>query len=153
MGKETYIPRRRFGKDLGINAASLSDACDRAAHADEDQSYWPRTPGSSDSGDPYGSMVKPKGVPVWSKKPSGDAEWAIYDGLHIHSESNPLGLHTHIIGGTMSGGHSHGPQNRFGLHHHKKEKINFGADIDGTHVHDGANHPDGKHGHRPENFG
>lgn len=152
MNKDTDFPRRKFDKDRGININDFSSAMNRASSSDKVGEYWPRTPGSSDPGDPYGSLIKPKGNPVWSKKPSGDAEWAIYDGLHLHSESNPLGLHSHMPGGEMTGGHSHGPQNRFGLHHHKRGNINFGADIDGVHTHEGANHPDGKHGHRPDNF-
>jgi hypothetical protein len=120
---------------------------------------WPRLPDSSDQGDPFGSKVKPKNVKVWTKKPSTDEEWAIYKGLHIHTEDNPLGLHTHIPGGTLGGGHTHGPQNRFGVHHHKEINedeltITSNFNLDGHHTHeDGENFPCGDHKHDPENFG
>jgi hypothetical protein len=120
-----------------------------ANHSDK----WPRLPGSAETGDPYGYHVKPEGVPYWDQPPSTEEEWNLYYGVHIHSESNPLGLHTHIRGGKMGGGHTHGPQNRFGVHHHKTEEVQVNTTGDGHHTHEGENFPGGKHNHRPENFG
>ncbi len=114
---------------------------------------WPRLPGSSDTGDPYGHLLKPVATTKWTKPPHTPEEKALYYGVHLHSESNPLGLHTHNPGGKLSGGHSHGPQNRFGVHHHQAEEITMGASLDGKHTHEGKNHPDGGHDHIPENFG
>jgi hypothetical protein len=145
----------------GFSADDVSDAADRA-HVDASSikykhtNPWPRTPGGSDSGDPYDSKLKPKGVPVWDHAPATPAEEDLYFGVHIHSESNALGLHTHIPGGTLAGGHSHGPQNRFGVHHHQDPADNperYAETLDGRHTHEGANHPDGRHDHLPENFG
>lgn len=114
---------------------------------------WPRQPGSSDTGDPRGHLVKPTATSKWTHPPATDEEKALYHGVHMHTESNPLGLHTHNPGGKLSGGHSHGPQNRFGVHHHKSEKPLYGVNLDGAHTHEGRNHPDGCHDHIPENFG
>ena len=120
---------------------------------DESDDLWPRTPGSSDTGDPYDGILKPLNVPYWSKPPSTDEEKALYYGVHIHTETNPLGLHSHVPGGKMSGGHSHGPSNRFGVHHHKAQEIRNMTNVDGCHIHEGNNYPDGCHKHSPENFG
>jgi hypothetical protein len=107
------------------------------------------TPGT-DIADPYGSQIKPKGVPVWDKPPVTPEEEAIYFGVHIHSESNPLGLHSHVPNGTPSGGHTHGPSNRFGSHNHNQD--GYGT-VDGSHTHEqGVNMPCGPHVHCPENF-
>lgn len=151
MWERKYLPRNR-----GLQADAFSDAMKKAgvAKANGDESKGiPKTPGT-DIADPYGLSMKPKGVPVWDHCPVDDKEEAIYYGKHIHAESNPLGLHSHIIGGKLTGGHSHGPQNRTGAHHHKKDAIEMSISIDGSHVHDvGCNHPDGWHEHCPENFG
>jgi len=154
----------RTDKDKGFRHDAFEEALERAdedvrdpffddyANASEyveangKEDKWPRTPGSSDSGGPYDGLIKPKDVPVWTSPPSSDAEKALYYGAHIHSESNPIGLHTHVPGGALSGGHSHGPQNRLGVHSHTESKT-----LDGKHVHK-SNHSDGKHDHCPENF-
>lgn len=151
-------PRKRnMDRNRGIQAGGFSEALQKAGAETElpdelGEGGVRRTPGT-DIADPYGSQVKPKGVPVWDRPPMNEEEEAIYYGVHIHSESNPLGLHSHVPGGMPSGAHSHGPQNRFGSHHHKKETPLYGINLDGSHVHDGANHPDGPHNHCPENFG
>lgn len=168
-------------KDKGLQADAFSDALDRADairtdpeaagfvniedylafkaeqraiadSLDDKSKTWPEQPGS-DGVDPYGHVVKPKGVKYWSTVPSTDAEKAVYYGLHIHSEDNPLGLHSHIPGGAPTGGHSHGPQNRFGVHHHKGEGASP-TQLDGKHAHEpGENMPSGPHEHvYPENF-
>lgn len=157
MTREDYIegcldPRKRpMDRNRGLQADGFAEALQRAA-GDYDEPGVRSTPGT-DIADPYGSQVKPKGVPVWDHPPLTPAEEAVYYGVHIHSESNPLGLHSHVPGGTSAGGHSHGPQNRFGSHHHKTETPLYGITVDGVHTHDGANHPDGTHNHCPENFG
>lgn len=151
--------RKFLDRNRGIQNESFSEAM-RRAHADVGcvpsdelgEGGVRRNPGT-DIADPYGSIVKPKNIPVWNHAPMTPEEEALYYGMHIHSESNPLGLHTHIKGGKARGGHSHGPQNRFGSHHHKKEKLINGISVDGSHVHDGENHPAGGHCHCPENFG
>lgn len=89
----------------------------------------------------------------WKQAPITPEEESLYYGVHIHSESNPLGLHTHIKGGKVRGGHTHGPQNRYGAHHHKKDPAVYGISIDGSHTHDNLNCPDGEHDHVSENFG
>ena len=137
----------------------LSSAADRAyvqAEYDKYKNVWPRTPGGSDTGDPYDSKIKPKNVPVWDHVPANEEEKSLYYGVHLHSESNPLGLHTHVPGGKMAGAHTHGPQNRFGVHHHQNAEDNpenYAETLDGRHVHDGHNFPDGCHEHLPINFG
>lgn len=147
--------RKHWDRNRGLQHGSFGEALKRVsadiAPADELEGGVNRTPGT-DIADPWGSQVKPKGVPVWDHYPIDEKEEAIYFGLHIHSESNPLGLHSHVIGGKPSGGHTHGPQNRFGSHHHKNETALYGITLDGSHVHDGCNHPDGAHTHCPENF-
>jgi hypothetical protein len=153
--------RRYLERNRGIQPDAFSEAMKRAGTASEKEKVsvnppgsdvWPRTPSSSDSDDPYSSQVKPKGVPVWNHPPATEAEEALYYGVHIHSESNPLGLHTHVPGGKLSGGHSHGPQNVFGGHHHRGNIPDM-AMVDGNHTHDGKNYPNGSHEHCPENFG
>ncbi len=95
----------------------------------------------------------------WNYPPVTDEDKAIYQGLHIHTESNPLGLHTHLKGGKLGGGHTHSPQNRVGGHTHKDidlkdAKYPRGYSIDGHHVHHhNENKPGGPHTHHPENFG
>ena len=150
MWKREYLERNR-----GLQPSAFQEAMKNAGivKASEESCGIPKTPGT-DIADPYASIIKPNGVPVWNHCPSNDKEEAIYYGKHIHAESNPLGLHSHVIGGTMTGGHSHGPQNRSGAHHHKSGVIEMSVSIDGSHVHDvGRNHPDGGHEHCPENFG
>lgn len=144
--------RDRWDCNRGLQHSTFEEVLKRAGADRDEQPGVRKTPGT-DIADPYGSQVKPKGVPVWDHVPMTPAEEAMYYGLHIHSESNPLGLHSHVVGGSVTGGHSHGPQNRFGSHHHKTEKPLYGMTLDGAHVHDGANHPDGLHNHCPENFG
>jgi len=148
-------PRKRnMDRNRGLQADGFSAALKKAGadYTDMDEEGVRRNPGT-DIADPYGSQVKPKGVPVWDHPPLTPAEEAMYYGVHIHSESNPMGLHSHVPGGSPGGGHSHGPQNRFGSHHHKTETPLHGISLDGSHTHDGANHPDGTHSHCPENFG
>lgn len=154
-----YNPFKRdfWDRNRGFQHSSFKEVLGRASAngvepADEMEGGVRRMPGT-DIADPYGSRIKPKNVPVWEKPPMSDEEEVIYYGAHIHSESNPLGLHSHVIGGTPAGGHSHGPQNRFGSHHHKKEIPMYGISLDGSHVHDGENYPGGGHIHCPENFG
>ena len=95
----------------------------------------------------------------WTYPPVSEEDKAIYNGLHIHTQTNPLGLHTHLKGGKLGGGHTHSPQNRLGGHTHKDidvKDIKYprGYSIDGHHVHDfNENKPGGCHGHHPENFG
>jgi hypothetical protein len=163
------LRRQEFGRlkdklddQKGIQIDHFSDALERAGvKADETEhisvnppktDLWPRMPGSSDDGDPYSSSVKPEGVAVWSKPPATKEEEATYYGVHIHDESNPLGLHTHVPGGTPGGGHSHGPQNRLGVHHHRTDSPDM-VQLDGPHTHEGCNFPDGGHNHAPSNFG
>ena len=116
---------------------------------------------SSDPGDMHGDGIKPD-TKYWTKIPITEEEKAIYYGLHFHSLDNKFGLHTHIPGGELSGGHTHGPQNRMGAHHHRD--VNLDPDpkiqdppmipIDGYHVHHtGQNMPSGPHNHVPGNFG
>jgi len=165
MAREDYIdecldPRKRpIDRNRGLQADGFAEALQRAAGKPYDEvpdelgeGGVRSTPGT-DIADPYGSQIQPKGVPVWDHPPLTPKEEAVYYGVHIHSESNPLGLHSHVPGGTSGGGHSHGPQNRFGSHHHKTEKPLYGITLDGVHVHDGNNYPDGSHNHCPENFG
>lgn len=154
MWKREYLPRNR-----GLQADAFSDAMKKAGASnpkmvlETEHGGVPRTPGT-DIADPYASILKPKNIPVWDHAPMNDEEHAVYHGMHIHAESNPLGLHSHVMGGKISGGHSHGPQNRFGGHHHKSGAIEMSISIDGSHVHEaGVNHPDGEHQHCPENFG
>ena len=153
MWKREFLDRNR-----GLQADTFSEAMKKAA-ADNPvitdttkHGGVPRAP-STDIADPYASLLKPRNVPTWDHHPT-EAEEPIYMGVHIHDESNTLGLHSHVIGGKISGGHSHGPQNRFGAHHHKKDAIEMSVSIDGSHVHEaGRNHPDAEHEHMPENFG
>lgn len=154
MWERKYLDRNRglqpssFSDGLKNVRAAFPTIVDKMKHGGV-----PETPGT-DIADPYGSSLKPKGIPVWNHHPATPKEEAIYMGTHIHSESNPLGLHSHVVGGKLSGGHSHGPQNRYGAHHHKKGTIEISVSIDGSHVHEhGRNHPDGEHEHCPENFG
>jgi hypothetical protein len=157
--QDLFSDGRHRSKQRGITLNDLSDAAERAFTEGKYGCYknvWPRTPGGSDSGDPYDSQMKPKDVPVWDHVPATPAEEELYYGAHIHSESNPLGLHTHVPGGTLAGGHTHGPQNRFGVHHHQGSEDNpesYAETLDGKHLHEGANFPDGNHEHLPENFG
>jgi len=150
--------RKYLDRNRGLQHGGFEDALKRASasHGEQCEELGEggvrKVPGT-DIADPYGSQIKPKNVPVWDHVPATPEEEALYYGAHIHSESNPLGLHTHVKGGKLSGGHSHGPQNRFGSHHHKKEAPLYGISVDGSHVHDGENHPAGNHCHVPENFG
>jgi hypothetical protein len=143
-GLDTQDP---FFMDYADASDYIKSRAEHVGEPGEGCNVWPETPGSSDTGSGYDHAVKPKGVPAWSRMPASDAEKALYYGVHIHSESNPLGLHTHVPGGQMSGGHSHGPQNRLGVHTHTES-----GSLDGKHVHK-HNHPDGGHSHMPENFG
>lgn len=122
---------------------------------DDKDGYWDRTGDSSDPGDPFGYEIKPKNVRVWEKIPVTEEEKAIYNGLHIHTESNPFGLHSHFPGGTLNGGHTHSPSNRFGVHTHADIEDEDGLySVDGQHTHErGENMPCGPHKHVPENFG
>lgn len=164
--REDYIDqcidpsKRPLDRNRGLQHSIFGDALKRASgdydykEPIEDGVGVRRNPGT-DIADPYGSQKKPEGVPVWDHPPLTPAEEAIYYGNHAHSESNPMGLHSHVPGGSPTGAHTHGPQNRFGSHHHKSdnEAIIYGITIDGPHTHDGKNYPDGGHEHCPENFG
>jgi hypothetical protein len=142
--------KRPLDRNRGLQADSFSEALKRSSGDSYMKEGVPRTPGT-DIADPYGSQVKPKDVPVWTKTPVSPEEEMAYYGLHIHDESNPLGLHSHVMGGKPSGGHSHGPQNRFGSHTHKESGYGI---VDGSHTHEAAvNMPCGPHNHCPENFG
>lgn len=150
--------RDQWDRNRGLQHDTFGDALKRAQSgfgevSDELGEGGVRKNPGTDIADPYGSQIKPKNVSVWEKPPMNAKEEAIYFGLHIHSESNPLGLHSHVKGGKVAGSHSHGPQNRFGLHHHKMEMPLYGISLDGSHVHDGENAPAGSHNHCPENFG
>jgi hypothetical protein len=124
---------------------------------ESEKDLWPRTSDSADPGDPRGHAIKPEGK-EWTYTPVTEEDKAIYDGLHIHTQSNPLGLHTHLRGGKPGGAHSHSPQNRLGGHTHKEidnvDKSNPQAfSIDGHHYHSqGENKPGGQHTHHPSNF-
>lgn len=155
--------RKNLDRNRGLQSEAFAEALKRAGLARGSEGehvsvnppasdLWPREGGSSDTGDPYGYQMKPKGVPVWKHPPVSPQEEALYYGVHLHSESNPLGLHTHVKGGKAGGGHSHGPQNRFGCHHHRGDQPEITM-LDGKHTHDGKNYPDGCHEHMPENFG
>lgn len=88
----------------------------------------------------------------WTKPPMSDEEKAIYDGLHLHTESSPFGLHSHIPGGKLSGAHTHSQAyNSTGKHHHQEGDQEV-IDLDGDHLHC-ENHPDGSHKHNRFNFG
>jgi hypothetical protein len=166
MGDDWHIRHRRhLDRNRGIQADKLAEALGKAVAVPVDSDpgrrvsvnpphtdLWPREPGGTDPGDPYGYAVKPAGTPVWSRPPATPEEEALYYGVHLHSESNPLGLHTHVPGGELRGGHSHSPQNRFGSHHHSASPPDM-AGLDGKHTHDGKHYPDGCHEHHPDNFG
>lgn len=155
---DELLGRSQWDRNRGLQHGDFGEALKRARAGYGDLSDElgeggvRKTPGT-DIADPWGSQVKPKNVPTWDKAPITPKEEAVYYGFHMHSESNPLGLHSHVMGGKASGGHSHGPQNRFGSHHHKTEKPLYGISLDGSHVHDGENAPAGRHCHCPENFG
>jgi hypothetical protein len=95
----------------------------------------------------------------WDRVPKNEEEKAIYYGFHIHSEDNPFGLHSHMIGGPLTGAHTHSPANLLGSHTHKSvpsyvldSNNHLGLiQIDGKHTHK-DNKPDGGHEHMPENF-
>lgn len=140
--------KRDLDRNKGFSDQRFSEAM-KAAAEDEGVHEVPKTPGT-DIIDPYGSQIKPKGVPVWNEVPKNEAEWAIYKGKHIHSEANPLGRHSHVKGGRPSGPHVHLPSNRVGSHNHNQN--GYGT-LDGSHVHlPGENLPSGGHEHVPENF-
>ncbi len=148
--------------DPNFNRFATAEHYKARSHDDEgyETKKWPRLPDSSHPGDPFGFKIKPKNVKVWTKTPITEQEKSIYDGLHIHSETNKFGLHSHFPGGKLSGGHTHSPSNRFGLHHHKEINeseitVTSGWQLDGPHTHEiGDNKPCGPHIHaNPENFG
>ena len=156
MDLDKLLGRDRWDKNRGLNQDMFSGALEKAAGDIGFENEAPVKDVFHKNGipaeDPYGHQLKPKGVPVWSHPPSTPAEEALYHGVHIHSESNPLGLHTHVPGGKSGGAHTHSPSNRFGTHHHKRNPGDM-TDVDGHHEHGGVNYPDGKHDHHPENFG
>lgn len=93
------------------------------------------------------------GEKAWNQLPSSNEEKAIYYGLHVHSQSNPYGLHTHVIGGKLGGGHTHGPNNPKGQHYHGDSDNPHYHQTDGGHEHPiGHNLPCGSHEHCPSNF-
>lgn len=57
-------------------------------------------------------------------------------GLHTHDESNPFGIHRHVLGEAVDGGHTHTPQNPGGEHSHGE--FAGMALIDGGHTHENA---------------
>jgi hypothetical protein len=119
----------------------------------DDGGQGQRQPGT-DVQDPYGSVIKPKNVPVWTKVPETEAEKSLYIGNHLHSETNPMGLHSHVIGGKLGGGHSHGPASPHGVHFHGEMPKYGGKTLDGRHVHPiNENKPTGGHSHSPASFG
>jgi len=138
----------------GFNEEAL-DASLKQAHGSHDEGHWSRTLDSSDPGDPFGYSLKPQDVKVWEKTPITEEEKAIYAGLHIHTESNPLGLHSHLPGGKLGGAHTHGPSNRFGSHTHADITDDYEIySVDGKHTHEyGVNKPCGEHQHHPNSFG
>lgn len=140
--KRPYDSNRGFSQSLFVKAIQNT-------FADKDNGIK-ETPGT-DIIDPYSLEKKPSNVPSWNNPPLTPQEEAIYYGVHIHNESNPLGLHSHVIGGSLGGAHSHGPQNRVGAHTHNSK---MRGTLDGIHVHGPAeNKPCGKHCHIPDNFG
>lgn len=151
--------KESFDNPPSIKSRTVAD--DYSEPREEDDSV-PRTSDSSDPGDPNGHEKKLAGH-YWSHPPISEQDKVIYYGLHIHSIDNKFGLHSHIPGGPLSGGHSHGPQNRLGAHHHHevktlsdKEKVTRdpqGYMLDGYHVHNDPNMPTGSHPHDPRNFG
>ena len=159
--------QRKLDKDHGLNLGSFVDALDRAGIAkagagpkvgSDDVSKLGGIPSNKNPMDDQRQPVDPE-ARQWSRAPVTEDEKALYWGVHMHTESNPLGLHTHIPGGKAAGGHGHGPQNRLGVHQHKMDmpKEPFGKpgvmlQLDGNHDHQ-YNHPDGGHDHLPENFG
>jgi hypothetical protein len=153
---------RRLDRHRGLQKDHFSEALERASVASDAErvsvnppkmDLWPRNPDSSDDGDPRSAQEKPVEVGVWDSPPATREEEAQYYGVHLHTESNPLGLHSHLkSGGEIGGGHSHGPQNRFGVHHHRSE-IKDMVQLDGPHTHEGCSFPDGGHAHMPSNFG
>ena len=128
------------------------------ADDDDASEVWPRVSDSANPGDERGHAVIPQGK-QWDSVPVTEKDKAIYDGLHIHTQSNPTGLHTHLKGGKLGGAHTHGPQNPLGGHTHKDidvKDIKYprGYSIDGHHYHGhNENKPGGCHTHHPENFG
>ena len=142
---------RGYDKNRGFNADSLENAMTKA-NADCDK--WPRLPGSSDDID--SDLAQDNS---WKEPVLTEEDKAIYMGLHIHNDpTNPLGLHTHVKGGKLSGGHVHSPLNRFGSHHHReidttKTYTNKMYSLDGNHSHEYQNAPSGGHEHHPSNFG
>jgi hypothetical protein len=152
MDLNKILGRDGWDRNRGLQHSTFAESLKRANADDDYDEGVPKTPGT-DIADPYGTSVKPKGVPVWDTAPITPQEEEIYYGTHIHSESNPLGLHTHVKSGKLAGGHSHGPQNRFGSHYHGDKDPKYGVSLDGSHVHShGVNMPCGKHTHCPENF-
>lgn len=151
--KDKILDRSHWDKNRGMTPERFAEAMDDPQEMDK---LYVQHPGYHKNGtpreDPYGSHLKPAGTPTWDRPPATPQEEAIYYGVHIHNESNPLGLHSHVPGGELSGGHNHGPQNPCGQHHHKRQAGEM-ADLDGDHKHGGVNYPDGKHDHHPDNFG
>lgn len=158
-------------KNKGISYDSLIEALDKVESTSKDPNFercttandyyktqgsknTPKDPGTSDPSDPFAHIIKPTSK-VWEKPILTAEDEAIYYGLHIHSSTNPFGLHSHFPGGTLTGAHTHGPVNKYGVHTHKETVDPYGPTmLDGKHVHKlGANAPCGKHVHEiPENF-
>lgn len=170
MDKEQYIkgmldPKsRNYDRNKGLNADSLEQALNKATAytrtlPDKDNNIWERMPGSSDDADQYGNILKPKNSNIWQEPVLTEEDCAIYEGIHIHSSTNPMGLHSHLKGGKLGGAHGHGPSNRMGQHTHKDiptdaANYNRGYTIDGDHIHPmNSNKPCGPHNHSNETFG
>lgn len=157
---DSALSKAKGELDNPTAAQSRTVANDYKEPREEDESV-PRTSDSADPGDRLGHEKKPA-ARYWTSVPVTEADKALYYGLHLHSPDNKFGLHTHVPGGTLSGGHTHGPQNRMGAHHHKEidtspdpqKQDPPGIMLDGHHVHQtGENMPSGPHTHTPENFG
>lgn len=151
-GEEQYLKR----------ADALEAALDRANDLGQDEEFITQTVGNHTKfhnihlkeGQTYKSTHGPR---AWNKVPETESEKALYYGFHVHTHSNPYGLHTHVPGGQPAGGHFHSPGNKTGKHRHDidiKEKGTYGPlSLSGDHVHKECNMPDGKHEHHPEHFG
>ena len=99
---------------------------------------------------------------AWDRPVLSDEDKALYEGYHTHTKDNVYGLHAHLPGGPLGGGHLHSPSNALGYHTHRYDieqllQFKFARpgimiELDGPHVHQ-ANAPDGKDIHSEENFG
>jgi hypothetical protein len=72
-------------------------------------------------------------------------------GLHIHDESNPLGMHGHKQGDPSDGGHTHTPENPGGVHAHGELAGQAMTRHNGWHMHEDGGL--GGHHHKEDNLG